>query len=288
MNWHSKAIIKADEIRYKLELDIFQPINVLDACIKLRLDVRFVDISSMEGLYIRNERGKNSTIILSAHRPLPRRYFTCAHELGHHVFNHGSKLDALSERKSSSVSPPKDMDEELVDSFAGALLMPLAGVQSEFVKRKWVIPNASPIHFYTVSSIFGVGYETLIVHCKINRLISDLKAAELLKIKPAKILESLLSLPISDKSYFKLIDNLSLLQVIDLEVTNYIILPSEVQVEGVHLQKCQVTKNGENLFVAKKPGIVRAISKENNTSCFIRIQNLNYIGLVQYRHLETE
>lgn len=286
MNLYKTAILKADAIRTRLGLNMFQPVNIFDSCVNLDVTVRFVDIN-MEGFYVKQQNGLHPTIIISNQRPLPRRCFTCAHELGHHVFNHGLKLDILPEQQADI--GPKDLDEQLVDSFAGALLMPLAGIQKEFTKRNWSLQKSTPIEFYTISSIFGVGYHTLIVHCKANNLISEQKANSLLKFKPAKILESLLGASIKEKSYFKIIDGLSQLSTIDLEVKNYIFLPTEAQVEGNHLQKFpQAAVNKNNVYIATKPGIVRVSCKGNSTSCFIRIQNFGYVGLAENRHLETE
>jgi hypothetical protein len=237
----------------------------------------------MEGLYVKQKNKGNPTILLSNQRPLPRRCYTCAHELGHHVFDHGNKLDALSDQAGHSTS--KDSEELLVDSFAGALLMPVGGIQAEFVKRNWVIQKASPVQFYIICSVFGTGYQTLIVHCRANGLISEHKASALLRLTPAKIFKDLFQSG-TNKSHFKIIDSYSQLSVIDLEVSNYIVLPRNTQIEGDHLEKYQETSIGIG-YLATKPGIVRAATLDGNTSFFIRIQNLHYIGLAENRHLEN-
>ena len=277
-----KAIKKASLVRMKLGLDIFEPINIFDACISLRITVRFVDIN-MEGMYISHEDGINSTILLSNQRPLPRRIFTCAHELGHQSFQHGTKIDALTNEATSA--PSNDKDEFLVDAFAGALLMPIAGIQAEFIKRNWETKYAFPIQFYIICTIFGTGYTTLITHCRVNRLINDVQAKNLLRHTPAKILESLLG-PISVKSYFKIIDNYASLKVIDLEVSNYIFFPPNIQVEGNHLKKYQETEIGI-AYVANRPSIIRVSDSDNKVAYFVRIQNSEYIGLAENRHLEN-
>lgn len=277
---YKKAIMMADDIRARLGLNMFQSVNIFDACIRLGLSVRCVDIN-MEGVYIEQEGGINPTILLSNLRPLPRRCFTCAHELGHHIFRHGSKIDALSNESSEGSN---DTEEHLVDSFAAALLMPVAGILAEFKKRKWVIQNASPINFYTVSSVFGTGYQTLVINCKVNGLINEPKAFALLKVGPAKILKGIFTSTIVN-SYFKIIDRYSQLNVIDLEVSNYIILPSDIKIDGDHLKKYKESNIG-TCYVAVKPGIVRASSSDGSSSYFIRIQNFQYVGLVENRHLE--
>lgn len=278
---YKKAIVKADEIRSELGLNMFQSVNIFDACIRLGLSVRFVDIN-MEGMYIKQDGGTHPTILISNQRPLPRRCFTCAHELGHHVFNHGFKIDALSNVDSDRSN---DTDEFLVDSFAGALLMPVAGIQAEFIKRNWVIQESSHINFYTVSSVFGTGYQTLIMNCKVNGLINEAKASALLKFTPRKILKSLFTSCV-DNSFFKIIDGHSQLTVIDLEVSNYLIVPKGIQIEGVNLQKIGESTLGIG-YLATKPGIVQIASIHGNLNSFVRIQNAQYIGLAEYRHLEN-
>lgn len=278
---YKKGIMTADDIRSELELNMFQPVNIFDACIRLGLSVRFVDIN-MEGVYINRQGGVNPTILLSNQRPLPRRCFTCAHELGHHIFKHGSKIDALS---NGDYNGSNEMEEFLVDSFAGALLMPVAGIQAEFKKRNWVISKASPIDFYTISCVFGTGYQTLVMNCKMNHLINEIKSIELLKFTPAKILKSIFTSSINT-SYFKIIDRHSSLTLIDLEVSNYIVLPPDIRIEGDHLKKYKESNIGI-CNVAVKPGIVRAATVDNRCSYFIRTQNFQYIGLAENRHLET-
>jgi hypothetical protein len=277
-----QAIKKAGQIRTKLKLDMFQPVNIFDISADLGASVRFIDVS-MEGMYVNQGDAVIPVILLSSLRPMPRRAFTCAHELGHHIFGHGSKIDGLTEEGGSTSI--YDNDEYLVDAFAGAFLMPIAGVEAEFSKRNCEPKNASPIQFYIISSIFGTGYSTLITHCRANRLISDLKATSLLKQTPAKLLQQMIG-TVAEKSHFKIIDNHAQLSVIDLEVGNYLFLPEHVNTESKHLRKIRKTDFG-NLFVAEQPGITQAVSIENATGYFIRIQNAGYTGLAEYRHLEN-
>ena len=277
-----KALQKADEVRDNLGLDMFEPMNIFDSCVSLDITVRFVDIS-MEGMYFRHDTSENATILISSLRPFPRRFFTGAHELGHHVFNHGNKIDGLLELGIENDN--QDEDEFLVDCFAGALLMPIAGIEAEFINRNWTPTKATPIQFYTISSIFGTGYSTLITHCKANGIIDNSKALSLLKYNPAKILKNLFSIGVPN-AHFKIIDGISPIKVIDLEVNNYIILPKDTEVEGSNLERKMGTTLGA-AFIATKPGIVRVISKEKGLKAFVRIQSFQYVGLAQYRHLEN-
>lgn len=273
------ALRKADEVRRHCGAGIFQPVNVFDICQRLEVDVRFVDIN-MEGVYVATP--KNPCILISAFRPMPRRCFTCAHELGHHIFEHGSKLDIKIEDLEEFSN---EGEEKLVDIFAGALLMPVVGVLSQFAKRGWNIKNATPIQFFTVASAFGTGYSTLVTHCAVNNLINWSYSEQLLKTKPAMIFQECFGSS-ANNSHFKIIDEHSKLTVIDLEISNYIILPKNCEVQGEHLRKSGVVKDGES-FVALKPGIIRVFNENLGISAFVRIQKEEYIGLSENRHLEN-
>lgn len=278
-----EGLLKADEVRMGLGLSMYEPINIFDACMKLGLTVRFIDVN-MEGMYVNQKHGANPTILISTLRPLSRRCYTCAHELGHHVFGHGTKLDALSDPDASKAV--NDNEEFLVDCFAGSLLMPVAGIQAEFAKRRWNMINVSPLEYYIISSIFGTGYQSLVSHCKWNKLISESKASSLLKFTPIKILKSLLGHNTNTAS-FKIVDSFSQSPIIDIEVSSYILLPENMCIQGDHLQKYKDCSAG-TAYLATKPGIIRVFQPDNGESSFIRIQNANYVGLAENRHLENE
>lgn len=277
---YKEAILKASQVRKKLGIRMFQPINVYDACIEMGIDVRFVDIS-MEGFYIQND--VRPSILISNQRPFPRRIFTCAHELGHHVFGHGLKLDVLSEENEEGAR--KDSDEILVDAFASALLMPIGGIQAEFIKRNLSFETATPTDFYTICSVFGVGYQTLILNCRANGLINEWKFSSLLKSSPSKIFKSKFH-EIEAKSYFRIIDKYFSFTVVDLEVKNYLIVPRSVTIEGSTLEKVLETEF-ETIYSANKAGIASAYCDETKNGYFVRVQKSNYVGLANYRHLEN-
>lgn len=274
----TSAIRKASEVRISLGIDLFEPINIYDICARMGIDVQFVDVN-MEGLYINN----NGTprILLSGLRPFPRRVYTCAHELGHDVFNHGMRVDIIANEAEES-SAQSD-DEILVDAFAAALLMPVGGVQSAFAERNLSFHSATALDFYIISSLFGVGYKTLITHCKIHRLINSSRSIELLRFTPARIFKDEFG-TIEEKSHFKIIDGKTTCKPIDLEVSNLLILPSDFIPEDDLLEKRHETRLG-TLFSAKRSGITSVHSTNREMNYFVRIQPKNYIGFAQYRHL---
>jgi Zn-dependent peptidase ImmA (M78 family) len=277
------AAKKAEKIRIQLGMSSFEPVNVFDISRQLDVTVRFCDIN-MEGMYISQTSGKFPTILLSNQRPMPRRVYNCAHELGHHVFGHGSRIDMLTDHKTGT--PSYNPEERLVDTFAGVLLMPIASIQAEFNRRGWALASATQINYYVISSFFGVGYQTLIKHCELNNLISASKSNALLKTTPAKLLKSIDGISLTPAP-FKMLDGLSVPKTIDLEVNNYLFMPIGSTVEGDHLQSLEAVGAYE-VYVTKKPGVVRVINTKHDFGAFLRIQHNHYVGLAENRHLEND
>lgn len=273
-----KAMLKSIEVRTQLGFGLNTPICIYDLCDKLKVKVRFVDIS-MEGMYV---KGEEPTILLSSLRPLSRRNFTCAHELGHHIFEHGSTIDELKEGLDDfkTFSP----DEFLVDTFAGFLFMPTLGVRKAFVSRGWNFASATPLQFFAIACSFGVGYETLIKHMAYTlKMISHAQASLLLKSSPKAIRKDVLGYTSTDPLIIA--DLQWSLPILDVEVGSNLLLPSTA--ESV---KDTITIQEElplgRLFRANRPGIVRVYCPDSNWAIFVRISRFQFAGLSQYRHFE--
>lgn len=120
----TQAMQTAIATRAKAKVDQNGPICIYGLCETLGVIVRFNAIN-MEGMY---QCGVPPRIHLSACRPLPRRTYNCSHELGHHVFGHGSSIDEL--REDAKDHPWEDPKEFLADTFAGFLLLPVIGLRA--------------------------------------------------------------------------------------------------------------------------------------------------------------
>ena len=113
-----QAMAAALRTRLSVGYGLDHAVCVYDLAEKLGVEVRFLDLPSMEGMY---SSASSPTIIVSSLRPPGRRAFTCAHELGHHNRSDGVKIHELAEQRDK---PSFDSKEFMADCFAGALLSP--------------------------------------------------------------------------------------------------------------------------------------------------------------------
>lgn len=272
------AMQAAIATRAKAKLDHHGPICIYGLSETLGVTVRFNNIN-MEGMY---QRGSPPRIHLSARRPLARRVYNCAHELGHHVFGHGSSIDEL--REDAKEHPWEDPKEFLADAFAGFTLMPSIGLRRSFATRGWMPETATAAQMFTIACDFGIGYGTLLTHLSVGvNMISRARAAVLRRITPkalrADILGALTPEPLI------VADRHSAAPTVDAEVRMLILLPSGAETTGAKLTHERDLPDGR-LFRAVRPGIVQGSADSGAWTAFIRIAPEAYTGLARYRHLE--
>lgn len=276
------ATITALRIRQGAGLGLAHPISIVDFVESQGVEVRFADIPSMEGMYCADP---GPLILISSERPSGRQAFTCAHEYGHHVFGHGTKVDKSYNRADGSGL--FDPIEYLVDCFAGALLLPRPLVYASFVKRSWDISTATEIQFYVVAGFLGVSYEGLIRHLSSVRVLCHDRAALFLAARPSSIKRDILGLDHSGELF--VVDSHWVGRPVDLRVGDLVIVRESINLEGSALV-IDVSMSSElgNIYRAIHPGISRLTSKGGTWSVFSRVARRGFAGRSQYRHLDSE
>ena len=276
----NQAMQAAIAVRATAKLDHHSPICVYGLAETLGVTVRFNNIN-MEGMY---QRGRPPRIHLSARRPLPRRAYSCAHELGHHVFGHGSSIDEL--REEAKAHPWQDPNEFLADIFAGFTLMPVIGLRRAFARRNWTPATATATQMFTISCHFGVGYGTLLTHLSTSaNMISRVRAAALERITPKALRTDILGVPTPEPLIIA--DSQRGGQPLDAEVNTLLLMPPGTQATATNLVHERDLPDGR-LFRAVRPGIVRASANSGTWATFVRIAPEAYVGLARYRHLEND
>jgi len=272
-----EAISKADEVREAYGLIDDEPLSIYELCSSLGLIVRFGEELNPEGMYI---PGKPSRILITAYRPASRKVYTCAHELGHHVFNHGKRIDHLVHRPEKTETDP---DEFLVESFAGHLLMPTLGIQYAFTKRGWSVNSATPEQLFTIACEFGVGYHTILIHCRYAlNLISASQFDVFKKITLPKLQANILG-GLSGYSGLVIADAFSQAPLVEVEVGNGILLPLGTTIADDIITR--VTDIGQfTLYQAARRGIISSDKADGAVFKTIKVTEYNWQGLDRYRH----
>ncbi len=270
------ALSLALNIRAKNNIELWVPLCIYDLVEKLNIELIFSPIASMEGLYTNNNK---PIIVLSSLRPPGRQVFTCAHELGHHFYNHRFKIDEMNYTNNND-----NIEEEfLANVFAGFLLMPKIAINNAFSKRKLKIKDASPIQFYTIAKNFGVGYSTLISHMYWGlKLISQKEAKELLKSNPQKLRKKILNQEINSDLF--IVDKHWNGRPIDICIDDLIMIDKSAKYNGNCLKL--INQNSEFSFYKGNQIGIGQFAIGEKWSSFIRVSRKEYEGRNIYRHLE--
>lgn len=269
-----EAMQKAADLRDHLDLDPFGPVDPYHAAEMLGVKVVFLG-ASMEGFYF---KGPPPRILISGKRPVGRRAFTCAHELGHHIFNHGSTIDQLQEDDRSDAEKPEEI---IANGFAASFLMPSVGLRGAFAKRGWKISTATPWQIYVVACQFGVGYRTLVSHLAFT--LRDLPPPQREKLDrwtPQRIRTETIG-----EGYDALlaIDGASEGQTFDVEKGCVVLVPPGTKVSGRALIH-ERTEVEFELYRAARRGISSATGID--TPAEIRVMPNEYEGAASNRFLE--
>ena len=221
----TQAMQAAAATRAMGKLDQAGPICIYGLCETLGVQVRFNNIN-MEGMY---QRGLPPRIHLSARRPLPRRAYNCAHELGHHVFGHGSSIDEL--REDAKAQPWEDPKEFLADAFAGFMLMPIIGLRRAFSIRGWTPDTATAAQIFTIACEFGVGYATLLTHLSASvSMVTRDRATALQRVTPKTLRMNILGALTPEPLIVA--DRHRAAPTLDAEVNTLLLLPPGTKMTG--------------------------------------------------------
>jgi len=265
------VVAEALRVRTRLGFGLDVPVCPFDVASRVGLQIRYMSVPSLEGMY---SPGPPALIIIGTERPPGRRNFTAAHEIGHHVFGHGDRIDEEND------DPDGRAEEEVVaDRFAGALLMPKLCVNRSFGVRQVRPASASAAQVYLVSKELGVGYTTLIGQLQtVLRLIPGSRATALSRVRPATIREELAGRVV--RGDLVIVDRWWRRATVDLEVGDTVMLPDGGTASGVCLSlqgsSLEAVRAGEGSLVV--PG--------SPTPVGVRVARRRFEGLHRWRFLE--
>lgn len=263
------ARLRADS--HVLPADAVCPFDLAEG---LGLVVRFVPVPSMEGMYAPAPR---PTILVSAERPAGRRRYTCAHEIGHHVFGHGTRLDELADDAARGWSP----EEFVAQRFAAGLLMPKLAVESAFARRGLSVSTDLPEDVFVVAQDLGVGYATLLGHLERTLGCLTSAAADTLRRASLPRMRSRLAGFAIDHDLLVVNEHWGR-RPIDVEVGDIVLVPQSATFEGI----CAILKVQPLPHLkAVAPGVGK-VAVTAGPPIAVRVSRRAFVGLARYRHLE--
>ncbi len=244
------------------------------------VEVWFVDIPSLEGMY---QKGSPGRLLISSHRTPGRQAMTCAHELGHHVFGHGTQVDEYVEdaRLSHNLAP----EELVVRLFASFLLMPAPAVHRIFKLLGSDVGALDAGEVLAASHYLGASYEGLIQHMRWSlNLIDEVAASRLLKASRKSIVTNILGevppaeLVIAGTHWTG--------RAIDLSVGDLCLLPAGLQVGDDAIELSRSLPDGD-LYVARRQGTTRVEHPGLGWASYVRVSQSRFSGRNVYRHMEA-
>ena len=274
------AINRALRVRQAANIPLWDAICPFDLAEQRGVEVRFQALASFDGMRAGDSGG--STIIVSSLRPPGRKAFTCAHELGHDVFDHGVQFDELVGcREAPRQNEP---DEITADAFAGFLLMPKSAVEHGLAVRGSHLAACGPPEIYSLASWLGVGYTTVIWHLQSGlRTLGANRADELRKARLPRIRKEILGHDCPGE--LVIVDSNWRGRPVDIQADDIALMPAGGRAEGTCIEAVP-DATGRVVVRGVTPGIGRLILEQSDWSAFVRVSRRDYVGRNRYRHLE--
>jgi len=246
------------------------PFNLAEA---MGFDVRFVKISSFEGMYLADE----GMILVAAERPEGRKRFTCAHEIGHHVLGHGTVIDEIIESGSD-----KEIEQE-ADFFGSMLLMPSSAVKRGASALVIDFADPAPEDLYILSRYLGVSYAGLVTQLYFNLKSISNSSYQSLKAASVKSIKNVIYGEHAGGELF-VVGGWWKEKSIDMVAGDFIVSGNQLSIEG---DAVSLVAGGpdKHILRAEKPGIAK-ITDASGWSSFVRVSRKGYSGMNQYRHDE--
>ena len=269
------AVRAAARVRADLGVGPAEGVCPFDLAGGLEVPVRLVALPSLEGMYSPEPR---PTIVVSVERPPGRRRYTCGHELGHHVFGHGTRLDELGDEATTMWSP----EEFVAQRFAAALMMPKLAVDSAFAKRGWSVSQPTPERIFIVAQELGVGFTTLVGHLERTLgLISRSAADAFRRVRLPRLRERIAGFDVEHD--LLVVDKHWGRRTIDIEVGDVVVLPKNAEFCGT----CASIGDGPIQHLsAVAPGVGSLSTDARRPPVPVRVSRRGFTGLARYRHLE--
>lgn len=154
-------------------VDIFAALQAAGVCCVAK------PLRGLAGAYAAPEVGGPVVLLSSGLDEMTMRH-TAAHELGHHVFAHGSKMDERVDPDGGSLGGPWPDEEKLAEAFAAWFLMPLPAVRTA-ARRARIDQPTEPEHVHQIACWLGTTFAGTARHLANLKMIEPEQATRLVR-----------------------------------------------------------------------------------------------------------
>lgn len=271
------AVREAARVRRRLGIGPTSSACPFDIAAALGVIVHLQELPSLEGMY---SPGRRATVVLGTERPWGRMRHTCGHELAHHVFGHGIRLDELChDGRRGWIA-----EEYLADRFSTALLMPKLAVVDAVRRRGWDGTTLSALQTFVLAQDFGVGYRNFVSHAERTLgLIPSASAASLRR--QGRSLPQLREAAAGFQAEYDVFvaDEHWGARALDMQTGDVVVTPDDALFTGVCARRsCSPVSHLVAITAGK--GELRLRTRESPIN--IRVSQRGFTGLAAYRHLE--
>lgn len=266
------AALEALRLRRDCGIALDAPLNPIDTADRIGVEVWYVDVPSLEGLFIRSSTPR---ILLPADRPIGRQAFACAHELGHYLLGHGTILDGI---VSDGLTLPSRSEpvEHAANVFASHLLMPRAAMARAFRVRGWELEHVTAGQIYEIACALGVSYSGLIFQvCASFGSLDARRRSQLQRVSLRTIRSELLGEDCQPR--LVVVDAHWPRTSLDLWVGDLALVRGGGSAENDMILGSKGRARSGELWVARRQGITRLTIGER--SVFVRVSRARFIGL---------
>jgi Zn-dependent peptidase ImmA (M78 family) len=193
MRWsdaHRVSLAEATACHDELDLDPFARVDVFRAFSSLGLKLLFRRLESCAALYLPGSFGSKPGALINSQHPVALQRYSGSHELGHHRFGHGPRIDRETELRLTGAALPDE--EKLAEAFAAWFLMPPELGDVIFEETLKLDRCGSPQDVYAAALRFGASYTATCVHLVSLKRVTQGQSDDWLQL-PLKKLKMALS-----------------------------------------------------------------------------------------------
>lgn len=178
---HREGMLAAAQTHHDLGINTTEQIDVFSAIDRLGLKLLFRPLDGCAGAYLfaRSSAG----VLINSRHPFALQRLTAAHELGHHVFEHGATFDR---ETYESISNRHPREEQLAQAFAAWFLMPPELVDQALMDLGLGQPQSED-DVYGLSLILGTSYLATCYHLVSLELADWNNVRQWAKVSPKSI-----------------------------------------------------------------------------------------------------